>query len=320
MLHKITPKLFGIALLLFGLNGAYAQSGKPVYTFPLGVESYTYRNLFPKDVVAKLDLIKSLGFTEMEGGVPKGMTVEEFRKLLDERGIKITSTGAGYEQIVKDPDDVVKRAKALGASFVMVAWIPHEKSNFTLENAKKAVDDFNRVGKILKDNGLTFCYHNHGYEFGPATDGAATGGATNGATNAVAASASSAGAATAVVSNDETLFDYIVKNTNPNYVSFELDILWAAHGGADPVKLLNKYGSRWKLMHLKDLKKGIKGDLSGGTPPENDVVLGDGQIDMPAVLKAAKRVGIRHYYIEDESNHEDTQVPLSIAYLKNLKE
>ncbi|QJW90042.1 sugar phosphate isomerase/epimerase [Spirosoma taeanense] len=291
MKHNRTSKLFFTTLLslgLMGLNSVFAQSGKRVYTFPLGVEAYTYRHNFPKDVVATLDLIKSLGFTEMEGGVPKGLTAEEYKKLLDERGIKMTATGAGYEQIVKDPESVVKNAKALGASFVMVAWIPHQKGNFTLENAQKAVEDFNRVGKVLKDNGLTFCYHNHGYEFQPYQDG--------------------------------TLFDYIVKNTDPQYVSFEMDILWATHGGADPVKLLTKYGSRWKLMHLKDLKKGIKGDLTGGTPPENDVVLGEGQIDMPAVLKAAKKVGIKHYYIEDESNHEDTQVPQSIAYLKNLTE
>ncbi|WP_019987080.1 sugar phosphate isomerase/epimerase family protein [Rudanella lutea] len=290
MHFTITRRLFAAALLSLSLSApgtGWAQSGKPVYTFPLGVQTYTYRNMMPKDVVGTLDLIKSLGITEIEGGVPKGMSTEEFLKLLKERGIKVTSTGAGYEQIVKDPEAVARQAKALGAKYVMVAWIPHQKSNFSLENAKQAVADFNRVGKVLKDNGITFCYHNHGYEFQPYEDG--------------------------------TLFDYMVKNTDPKYVSFEMDILWAQHGGADPVALLKKYGSRWKLMHLKDLKKGVKGDLSGGTPPENDVVLGDGQIDMPAVLETAKKVGIKHYYIEDESNHEDVQVPKSIAYLKNLR-
>jgi sugar phosphate isomerase/epimerase len=228
----------------------------------------------------------------MEGGVPKGLTAEAYKKMLDERGIRMPATGAGYEEIVKDPMAVVKQAKALGASYVMVAWIPHQKSNFTLANAQQAVTDFNRVGKVLKENGLTFCYHDHGYEFQPYQAGSQQG---------------------------ETLFDYIVKNTDPKYVSFEMDILWTTFGGADPVALLNKYGSRWKLMHLKDLKKGIKGDLSGGTPPENDVVLGQGQIDMPAVLKAAKKVGIKHYFIEDESNQESIQVPQSVAYLKSLK-
>lgn len=265
-----------------------AQSRRPLYTFPLGVEAYTYRNWFPKDVVATLDTIKKLGFTEMEGGVPRGMTAEAFKKLLDERGIRLSATGASYEQIVKDPLEVVNRAKELGASYVMVAWIPHQKGQFSLDNAQKAVADFNRVGKVLAENGITFCYHTHGFEFQPYQDG--------------------------------TLFDYIVQHTNPAHVSFEMDILWVTHGGGDPVKLLNKYGSRWKLMHLKDLKKGVKGDFSGGTPPENDVVLGQGQIDMPGVLKAARKAGIRHYFIEDESNHEDVQVPASIAYLKQVTE
>ncbi len=273
-----------ISLFVASLKPVLAQR---LYTFPLGVEAYTYRHMFPKDVAATLDTIKALGFTEMEGGVPQGLTADAYRKMLDQRGIKMPATGAGYEQIVADPMSVVTMAKALGATYVMVAWIPHQKGNFTLDNAKKAVADFNRVGKILKDNGLTFCYHDHGYEFQPYQNG--------------------------------TLLDYIIQQTDPRYVSFEMDILWTQFGGGDPVALLTKYGNRWKLMHLKDLKKGIKGDLTGGTPPENDVVLGDGQLDMPAILKAAKKVGIRHYFIEDESNHEDVQVPKSIAYLRNLK-
>lgn len=296
-MNKRTYGLCLLTILSLHLHPAAAQSRKPIYTFPLGVEAYTYRNSFPKDVVATLDTIKMLGFTEMEGGVPKGLTAEAYRKLLDERGIKMTSTGAGYEQLVKDPEATIRQAKALGASYVMVAWIPHQGSNFTLENAKKAVDDFNRVGKILKENGLTLCYHDHGYEFRPLSE-----------IPEVAATAKP----------DETLFDYLVQHTDPKYVSLEMDILWTVHGGGDPVKLLNKYGSRWKLMHLKDLKKGVTGNFTGNTPPENDVVLGTGQLDMPAILKAAKRVGIKHYYIEDESNYVNQQVPQSIAYLKTL--
>jgi sugar phosphate isomerase/epimerase len=283
---KTRLSLVFITALLLDFNSGFAQ--KKIYTFPIGIQSYTYRNSFPKGVAATLDTIQSLGITEMEGGTPKGVTTEEFKKMLKERNISIPGTGAGYDFLVKDPMAVVKNAKELGSQFVMCAWIPHQKGNFTLENAKKAVEDFNRVGKVLKENGLTFCYHNHGFEFQPYEDG--------------------------------TLFDYMVKNTDPRYVSFEMDILWATHGGADPVKLLNKYGSRWKLMHLKDLKKGVKGDFTGNTPQENDVILGTGQIDMPMVLKTAKKVGIKHYFIEDESNIWSEQVPKSIAYLKNLTE
>ena len=298
-MNKSVFSLCLLPALAISLTSVSAQSRKSLYSFPLGVESYTYRKSFPVNVVATLDTIKMLGFTELEGGVPKGMTAEEYKKLLDERGIKVPSTGAGYDQIVKDPDEVVKRAKALGASFVMVSWIPHQGTTFTLENAKKAAEDFDRAGKVLKDNGLTLCYHNHGYEFHPLTEFPETAGTAK---------------------PGETLFDYIAQHTNPDYVSFEMDILWAQHGGADPVKLLNKYGSRWKLMHLKDLKKGVTGDLTGNTPAENDVVLGTGQLDMPAILKAAKKYGIKHYFIEDESNYVSTQVPQSIAYLKGLTE
>ncbi|MNL71031.1 hypothetical protein D3C87_1961170 [compost metagenome] len=72
-------------------------------------------------------------------------------------------------------------------------------------------------------------------------------------------------------------------------------------------------------MHMKDLKKGVTGNMSGGTPVENDVALGTGQIDIPAVLKAARKAGLKHYYIEDESPSYAKQVPQSIAYLKSLK-
>ncbi|GAB3997680.1 sugar phosphate isomerase/epimerase [Spirosoma daeguense] len=287
-MRKILLALCLTAPFLLSLTNTFAQRGKPLYTFPIGVQAYTYRNSFPKDIIATLDTIKALGITEMEGGAPKGMTESEFKKLCDERGIKIPATGGGYEQLVKDPMEAVNKAKALGATYIMCAWIPHQKGNFNIDNAKKAVEDFNRIGKVMKENGVTFCYHNHGYEFHPYEGG--------------------------------TLYDYIVKNTNPQYVSFEMDILWTQHGGADPVALLKKYGNRYKLMHLKDLKKGVKGDLTGGTPPENDVVLGDGQVNIPEILKLAKKAGVKHYFIEDESNKEYEQMPKSIAYLKSLRE
>ncbi|MHB1178442.1 MAG: sugar phosphate isomerase/epimerase family protein, partial [Daejeonella sp.] len=212
-------------------------------------------------------------------------TAQELRKLIDERGIKCSSFGISYSDLVNKTAEVAQNAQTLGADYVRVASIPH-KGAFTVEEAQKAIDDFNRVGKILKEeHGLTFVYHNHGFEFEPCQDG--------------------------------TLYDFLIQKTNPKYVSFELDILWAFFPGHDPVQLLNKYGKRFRLMHLKDLRKGVSGNLSGGTSSENDVVLGTGQIDIPAVIKAAKKAGIRHYYIEDESSNADVQVPASIAYLQN---
>ena len=69
------------------------------------------------------------------------------------------------------------------------------------------------------------------------------------------------------------LLDYIIKNTNPEYVSFEMDIMWIHFGGGDPAGITEKIWDRWKLMHVKDLKKGTKKDLTGLTSPENDVHL-----------------------------------------------
>lgn len=280
-----------ILILSFALANAgllYAQRQKaPLYTGALGIQAYTYRHAFPKDVAATLDTIKMLGFTELEGG-PGKMPPEEFRRLCDERGITIPSTGTSYEELVNNPQGVADRAKALGARYVMTAWIPHKSGAFSLADAKKAVDDFNAAGKVLKENGITFCYHIHGYEFWPHEKG--------------------------------TLLDYMIQNTDPRYVSFEMDILWTHFGGGDPVGLLRKYGDRWKLMHLKDLRKGAPKDLTGHTPDENDVPLGTGELDIPAVLKAARKAGVQHYFIEDESPAGEVtgQVKQSIAYLKSL--
>jgi len=253
-----------------------------------GIVSYTFRNSFQKNVAATLDTIKAFGISNIEFSNLFGKTATELKQLLDERGMRCTSFGTGYEDLVNRTKEVAENAKTLGASFVRVAWIPHDtKIPFSVVTLKKAVEDFNRAGKILKEEfGLTFGYHNHGYEFIPYEKG--------------------------------TLFDYLVTNTNPEYVSFELDILWVVHPGKDPVKLLKKYGKRFKLMHVKDLRKGIVGDFSGATPIENDVALGTGQINVAAIIKAAKKSSIQYYYIEDESKDVNIQVPQSLAYLKSL--
>jgi sugar phosphate isomerase/epimerase len=261
------------------------QKPAPLFNMPVGVQSYTYRASFPNGVAATLDTVKALGITEMEGPNPKDISPEDFKRMLDERGISMPSIGLDYNVVAANPAEAVRLAKILGSAFVMVAWIPHGK-NFTIDDAKKAVADFNAAGKVLQQNGIIFCYHNHGYEFGAYENG--------------------------------TLFDYIVTHTDPKYVSFEMDMLWAFHGGADPAALLLKYPTRWKLMHLKDIRKGIANDLTGGTDIKNDVALGTGQINVPEVIKAAKKVGVQHYFIEDESPNHAAQIPVTIKYLKSL--
>jgi sugar phosphate isomerase/epimerase len=274
-------------LLFFCCSSIFAQ--KKIFDYPLGVQAYTFREHFPKGVEQTLDIIQKMGFTELEASAPKGITEADYKKMCADRGISIPSTGCSFDDLAANPQKIADKAKALGAKYVMCAWIPHKGNDFTLEDTKKAVEVFNSGGKVLAENGLIFCYHDHGYEFRPHEDG--------------------------------TYMDYLIKNTNPDYVSFEMDVLWTLHGGGStsPESLLKKYGKRWKLMHVKDLKKGIVGDKSGHEPAENDVVLGTGQANWKEIFKLAKKAGIKHYFIEDESNHELETVPKSIEFLKSLK-
>lgn len=277
-----------ILFLLFGIvDSLSAQKSKVLFPQTPGMVSYTYRNSFAKDVAATLDTLKSLGITDIEFSNLFGRKATEIRALLDERGQKCSSFGVSYADAQNKTAEVGQNAKTLGASYVRVAWIM-QKPPFTLADAQKAVETFNKIGKQLKDDfGILFCYHNHGYEFEKHEDG--------------------------------TLMDYLIQKTDPNYVGFELDILWTFFPGADPAALINKYPSRFKLMHLKDLRKGVEGNLSGGTPVQNDVALGTGQLDIPSILKAAQKSDIKHFYIEDESPSYATQVPQTMAYLKSLK-
>ncbi|MGR3811176.1 sugar phosphate isomerase/epimerase family protein [Jiulongibacter sp. NS-SX5] len=263
-----------------------------LYDAEFGVQAYTFRHQFSDSTwttEAILDTIVALGFTEYETGAPRGIDPETYKQMCADRGLTIVSTGAGFEQLENNPMEVVEQAKALGADFIMCAWVPHSEG-FHFEEAKKAVEVFNAAGKVISENGLTFCYHPHGYEFGPNPEG------------------------------EGNLLDYIIQNTDAEHVSFELDVLWAMHGGGSnsPQELLQKYGDRFKLMHVKDLKKGIVGDGTGLTPAENDVVLGTGQANWPEILKLAKEVGIKHYFIEDESDHEFEHIPKSLDYLRSL--
>jgi sugar phosphate isomerase/epimerase len=248
--------------------------------------SYTYRHDFARDLPATLDEIRQLGITDMEFSDLFGHSPGQLRSELDAREMHCSSYGVGYHELQTRIGTVIANAEILGASYVRLAWIPHE-TPFGRTQAEDGVRTFDRVGRRLREHGLRFCYHNHGYEFAALDDG--------------------------------TCFDLMVQQSDPDAVSFELDILWAHFPGQDPAELLDRYPDRIRLLHLKDLRKGVTGDLSGHTAPENDVALGDGQLDLPKILQSARRANVQHYYLEDESPDFATQVPRSLAYLASLQ-
>lgn len=253
----------------------------------IGVQLYSFRNQIPQDVPGTLTKIREMGIVELEGGSTYGMKTEEFKSLIDRLGFKMVSIGAEFDKLEKELPSVINEAKAFGAAYVVCFWIPHNGDEFTLENAQQGVRVFNAAGKILKENGIELCYHPHGFEFRPYQKG--------------------------------TLFDYMVKEINPAYANFEMDVFWVRHPGQDPVALLKKYPGRFKLMHLKDRKPGTEGNQNGHADVETNVVLGSGDVGIAGIMKVASKSGVRHFFIEDESSRSMTQVPQSLAYLKSLK-
>jgi sugar phosphate isomerase/epimerase len=251
-----------------------------------GLQLYSLRSQFKlRGVPWTLDQVKSFGIKEVELAGTYDLTAEQFKAELEQRGLKAVSSHFPYSRYKNDLDNVVKEAKTLGLKFAGCAWIDH-KDSFDEAECRDAIATFNKAGEALAKEGITMFYHAHGFEFEPFGDG--------------------------------TLFDLFMKETKPEFVSVQMDVLWIVFPGQDPVKLLDQYSGRWKLMHLKDLKKGVQtGFLTGKTDVANDVVLGTGQMDWAAILAAARKNGVQHYFIEDESPTSMDQIPASLKFLRS---
>jgi sugar phosphate isomerase/epimerase len=256
-----------------------------------GLQIYSLRDIYKKDAPAALDKIKEFGIKLVETYNNPTPVPADLRKLLDDRGLKAVSGHFGYETFEKELPKVIESSKALGLEYAGIAWIPHVPAMFGEETVTKAAADFNKWGEEMSKSGLKFMYHCHGYEFKPIAEG-----------------------------SDKTWMDVLMEKTKPEFVAFEMDVFWVTHPGADPVKYLAKYPGRWQLMHIKDLKKGVKtGIYTGHAPVEQGVVAGTGQMDWPAIFRAASKSGVKYYFIEDEHPKAVEQIPQSVKYLKSLQ-
>lgn len=283
--------MVGIVVGLLSLGLAHAAE-KTVGTGakfkgPVGLQLYSLRANFAKDVPGTLDQVKNMGFKYVELAGTYNLTPEKFKQLLDERGLVPVSCHFPYERFRDDAEGVANDAAALGLKYAGVAWITH-KDPFDEKTCLEAAAVFNKAGETLAKHGIKFFYHTHGYEFQPVAGGG-------------------------------TLFDLLLKETNPKNVAYEMDVFWIVHPGQDPVKLLQQYGKRFALMHVKDMRKGTQtGLLTGHSDVNNDVPLGTGTMDWPAILKAAKKAGVKYYFIEDESDHSAQQIPQTLRYLEQV--
>ena len=255
---------------------------------PLGVQLWTFREQAKGDPAAMLQMVRRMGLTHVETAGLYDMPVEQFADAIRKADLRVTSMHVSYEDLKNQPQTVIANARALGARYVGVPWYPHGSTGFTEADARRAIADFNQFGRTLRDAGLTFFYHNHGYEPVPYGNG--------------------------------TLLDLIIQETDPALVKFEMDVLWTWLPNVDAAALIRKYPGRFRLMHIKDMKPGLpRGSLSGGIPAEQKAVIGQGQVNWSDLMAAAERDGVEHYYIEDESPDPVANVPKSISFLEVLR-
>lgn len=256
-----------------------------IFAQEVGLQLYSLRNELKKNVPETLALINKWGITKVEGKGSYGLPMNEFKDLLEQNNLKMVGIVAGFKDLQHNLDNVIKEAKSFGAEYIMCGSVPRENNKWGLKETKHAVEVFNKTGKMLKEHGLYFVYHTHGYEFRRW--------------------------------NNATLFDFMAQNAI-NF-TFELDVFWTQFGGADPLALLKKYPTKFTLLHLKDLKHGIKGNNTGKADGDTNVVLGQGQIDIAGIVAEAKKIGIKYMFIEDESSTSTIQIPKSLLFLESLE-
>jgi sugar phosphate isomerase/epimerase len=271
-----------IVALLLACASAFAAD-----TIPLGLQLWSLRAPLTASLPSGMAEVKKLGFTLVESAGTYGHTAKEFRSLAESDGLKIVGAHIPYERMESDLAGVIAEAKTLGVSYVIVAWVPH-KTAFDVPQARAAVANFNSWGAALKAEGIGFGFHTHGYEFKPLADGTSA-------------------------------FDVMLNETTPDLVFCEMDVFWVVQAGLDPVALLQKYPGRFKAFHIKDMRKGAPTGLYEGHAPASDnVVVGAGVMDWPAIVAQGKKSGVEYYFIEDETSDPVANIPPSIEYLETL--
>ena len=280
------PLVLSLSISSLLIVGAAVCARAASFNEPVGLQLYSLRADFTRNVPATLEKVRDFGIKNVELAGTYNLSPEKLKEMLAANRLQPVSGHFPFERYRDDAEGVARDAKTLGLQYSGCAWIPHD-GDFDERECRAAAAVFNKAGETLAKYGIKFFYHCHGYEFLPHGDG--------------------------------TFMDLLMKETDPKLVRFEMDVFWVMHPGQDPVKWLEKYPKRWELMHVKDMKKGVKGDFTGKSDVSNDVTLGTGQMNWPAILKMAKQSGVKYYFIEDESPTAAEQIPQSMKFLKTVK-
>ena len=248
-----------------------------------GIQLYTLRDVIPENPKETLKTLSTYGFNQIEGyegeqGMFWGMANTDFKSYLSDLGLNMVSS---HCDINKDFEQKAAQAAEIGMEYLICPWLGPQTSK---ENWQKVTDKLNACGEICKKNGIRFAYHNHDYSFKSFSG--------------------------------MIPHDFMMDNTDPALVDFEMDIYWVVTGGADPIEYLQKYPNRFRLCHVKDRLKTATADEKKAT-----CNLGTGQIDFPKILKVAQANGMKHYIMEQENYPDGSPMEaakIGAAYLKKL--
>lgn len=245
---------------------ALPQSAEAKKAKKIGIQLYSVMGAVQKDPKASVERLASMGYNVFElvqwGGNPKvfGLSAEEFKALCEKNGVNIVSTHSSIQEDPAKEAEVMQRwrdlfaiQKACGGKYFV---IPSYRADYSVKGIQQMCDYLNKVGKIAKEEyGLMLGYHNHSGEYKKLSD------------------------------KDQLMWEYLVENTNPEYVCFELDVYWCTKGNQDPVAYLKKYPKRIKLLHIKD-----------------EFVIGEsGTINFEAIFKQFYKNGMKDYVVEIET-------------------
>jgi sugar phosphate isomerase/epimerase len=237
---------------------AFVPTASAAQLKAIGLQLYTIRDIFSKDPVGTLGQVAKIGYREVEfgGGGYDGMDHAMLRRTMDKLGLTAPSVHIGYDALLKQFDQSVTMAKTLGATTVVLPYMTDEHRNEGSWTA--ALPNFNRFATDLKKAGLGFAYHNHDFEFTTKPGGV-------------------------------SLYERLLKETDPALVKLELDLYWALHAGENLTTLIERLSTRLYAYHVKDMR-----------PDRSMTAVGQGTIDFAALFKLKGSAGVRHFYVEND--------------------
>jgi sugar phosphate isomerase/epimerase len=251
-------------------------------TVNLGVQLYSVRDDMKKDPLGTLQQIAAMGYKNVEHAnyVDKkfyGYTATEFKKTLDDMGLKMPSghTVLSDKHWDKTSNDfttawkqTIEDAAIAGQRHVISPWLD-ESLRKDYDGLLRFLEVFNKCGELCKKSGLQFGYHNHDFEFNTLLNG-------------------------------KTIYDIILDNTDAALVTQQIDIGNMYGAGGRALEVLKKYPGRFASMHVKDeVKITGKGEMGSGY---ESTILGEGLLPIKKIIDSFKKLGgTTEFIVEQES-------------------